>query len=138
MKEWKEKESRETLDVGTWVCPDILRKKLDIWKKIGSGFFFFFLRPGLIFEDRFHNEIGKYTRQWQIILLVTMTCLRRLMVYAWRDVYPNRRPCELAFMGKLLCAGHCLWGWGHSRDRRSRNSHPQRLLSIGACPRYIP
>lgn len=101
-------------------------------------FFFFFLRPGLIFEDRFHNEIGKYTRQWQIILLVTMTCLRRLMVYAWRDVYPNRRPCGLAFMGKLLCAGHCLWGWGHSRDRRSRNSHPQRLLSIGACPRYIP
>ena len=63
MKERKEKESGRTLDVGTWVCPDTLRKKLDIWKNISSGFLFFLLRPGLIFKDRFHNEIGKYTEQ---------------------------------------------------------------------------
>ena len=116
----------------------IFSERSDIWKNISSGFFFFFLRPGLIFKDRFHNEIGKYTKQWQIILLVTVTCLQRLMVYTWIDVYPNSRPPGLAFMGQLLCAGHCPWGWGHSRDRRSQNSCPQRPLSTGACPRYIP
>lgn len=60
VKEWKEKESGETLDVGTWVCLDILRKKLDIWKKIGSGFFFF-LRPGLILKTDFTMRLEKYT-----------------------------------------------------------------------------
>ena len=137
MKAWKEKESGRTLDVGTWVCPDILRKKWHL-EEYQFRIFFFFLRPGLIFKDRFHNEIGKYTKQWQIILLVTVTCLQRLMVYTWIDVYPNSRPPGLAFMGQLLCAGHCPWGWGHSRDRRSQNSCPQRPLSTGACPRYIP
>ena len=41
----------------------IFSERSDIWKNISSGFFFFFLRPGLIFKDRFHNEIGKYTKQ---------------------------------------------------------------------------
>lgn len=36
----------------------------------------------------------------------------------WMDLYPNSRLTELAFMGQLLCAGHCPRGRSHGRDGR--------------------
>ena len=38
-------------------------ERSDIWKNISSGFFFFFPEARTDFKDRFHNEIGKYTKQ---------------------------------------------------------------------------
>lgn len=72
------------------------------------------------------------------LVLTDITYLQRLMVCMWMDLYPNSRLTELAFMGQLLCAGHCPRGWSHGRDGRDKNLHPRGPLFTAACPRRVP